>query len=202
MEIVYEANFGAWRYVARRGNANLEARVYYDHLTVAGLRAFAAVNRALAHQLVNSSGNVQVELTFKNYVAPDDFRAWARTVGAHVDYVTLRVMQADGLRATISIKAQTNDVLPQASLDEELAAARMAGGGAPTLRGVFHASTRVNPGQLLAITTNPLVFLPDVTPDFIRGDLLRAGIPSAAQTIVRVAPPIWEMEDLGLENFR
>jgi hypothetical protein len=47
------------------------------------------------------------------------------------------------------------------------------------------------------------VLLLDVTPRAVQDDLIAAGVPGGSQAQVqRRGTPFWQMEDLGLENFR
>jgi hypothetical protein len=180
----------------------LFAAVNYDNQSVAGITAYAAANRTLATQLAGSGGNVGIEITFRSYLTVEQFRTWVAARGVNATETTLRYVDANGRRVTHGIAARPNDVLPQTSL--ELAASPPKNvGGQRTLRGVFQTSGTVAANRLPDLIADTQVLLLDVTPRAVQDDLIAAGVPGGSQAQVqRRGTPFWQMEDLGLENFR
>jgi hypothetical protein len=79
-------------------------------------------------------------------------------------------------------------------LDKDTLDERLEWGGA----GVFGVECTVSVEQLLEIADDPLVFLADVTPTWVRRDLAEAGIAGAMQAPVSVDYPYGWMERLGM----
>src|SRR5205085_3025390 len=89
-------DFGSWRYYASwqsvPGSGCLSAddcteifvSIRYDADSVAKLRAYAEANRKLADQIAAEGGKADVDITFRNYLAPDAFRKWATAMSLSV----------------------------------------------------------------------------------------------------------------------
>ena len=202
IEILREHDFGAWKYVASRGgDAGLYAWVSYNSGSIAGIQAFADANRILANQLASGSGEVQIDLTFRDYVAPAQFRTWAASMGLQVADSGVRFIEHSGMRGTLGLPAQGSDFLPQGPIDDLLTTTDPNRGAPLTLRGVFYTRGSINAQQLTAIAADPLVFLPDVTANIVHNELREIGIPNADTVRANAGSPFYQMEDFGLENF-
>lgn len=200
-----QENYGAWSYKAGQGAEGLAANVHYDDSSVEALKNYAAANRELANQLTAKGGIVQVGITFRNYITPDQFRRWVGQVGLDVQESTLRAIDEGGTRITIGIMAQNNDILPQDLIDTHLsgkgspAAARR---GSYKLQGVYYTGALVDARQLPQVGADPLVFLADVTPNIVRNVLTTGSMEGASQARILVVSPFAKMEEFGLDNFR
>jgi hypothetical protein len=217
-------DFDGWRYTysALPNEGELWAEVHYDTQSVAALREYVALNRGLADQLAQTGGGARVDITFRTYLTPDQFRTWMQAHNLYAAWSGLRVLNAQGQRADLVLPWIYQDPLPQRLLDYWLTPANATPppvyglelphgdpreiGGPFTLRGVFYVTAMVDAAQLPTLAADPLVYLADVTPNAVRADLLGQGvnIMSPYMSWVRVLPvsPFWQMEDFGLEQFR
>ncbi len=203
-EEVRRANFGSWNYKAGRMNdGSILATIGYDSRTLQALETYAIDNRLLANQLASLGRRAEAYVTFRTYMAPDQFRVWVNSIGAHVNYTELRFVAIDGVKGFIGIDGVENDPLPQTLLEREIEFAT-SHGHLQTLPGVYFAYITVDAIRLPQIAADPLVYLADVTPEAVRQDLAAAGVQGAEQASVVLFPPspFWKMEnDFGLENF-
>lgn len=198
----YQRDYGSWSYSAGRAvHGRLDAHVWYDTSSIAGLRAYAAANRALADQLARAGGRAEVQVTFRVPMALDTFRIWATSVGLTVQAVDIRTLDTQGMRSTLGVFPRGGDPLPQTVIDRQLGSASQKVGPL-TVTGVTNARGTVEAARLPAIAADAQVFLADVTATVVRRELGVAGEADAAQTVVTVQPPFWHMEALGLGNFR
>ncbi len=199
-ELIGKADFGSWNYVAYKDDLGHSfATIRYDFQTIGGIQAYVDDNKKLASQLVSNKGQVEVYVTFRNYVSPEQFRAWVKSTGLANGpntqvYGIVRMMQQDGTRIT----AYTG---PDAQTDK--VQARWADTGA-TVKGIYAAHGWVSTDNLAALQTDPMVFLVDVTPNVIRKDLATHGVADVMKVDVRMQTetPFWTMEDAGLDKFR
>ena len=203
----YERDHGSWKYRVGQTNGNLfEAQVWYNMGSVAALKSFAAANQAIAAQIKGSDVPIDVAVTFRAPLPLDTFRSWTKSAGMKVDAVDIRTTTATGERGTIGIFPHADDPLPQATLDGQLASAsgkvgKLSVGGVTTVHGSVRASSVA---QLMADNRVSLV---DVTAAVIRAEFASAGLVAAdrlpaAKLVVIAQPPCWQMEALGLQNFR
>lgn len=92
-----QASFATWSYTASRDElGNLFAFITRDTKTLAALQTFAADNKQSATQLAGSGKDVEVYITFRNYVTVAQFREWAKAQGLQVQAVGLRTVDACG----------------------------------------------------------------------------------------------------------
>jgi hypothetical protein len=194
--VVRERNFGAWSYRAVRGE-RLYARVSFDLQTVSGLRAYADANRVLANQLSQRGERIEVQVTFRAPLTPEQFRTWVARHGMNVEVAGVRFIDGNGLRGALSISPEGDELLPQDVLD----APQNNIPGTQT-EGVMNVRGSVEASQLPSVAADGYVFIADCTRAAIIEDLTAAGVPDATAFEIRVRSPSWEMEDLGLENFR
>lgn len=188
--LVREGDFGVWKYRAVRNDfAGLKANVTYDHATISDLQAYVAANRALIPGIAQAGGTAEIALSFHMPVAPAQFRTWAREKGLQVRQAQLAV----GSSTTLMIGGTEYDALPQESIDS------FAFSG---MGGVFGVYGSVDAARLSEIASDPHVFLVDVTPAWVRRDLIQAGVPDAAQVNIQVALPFGWMEKLGMVPTR
>jgi hypothetical protein len=220
------ADFGIWNYGygVIHSEAETWATVYYDTHSVQALQAYAAANRTLAGQLAQTPGGVRVDVTFRDYVAPESFQAWLRAHDFYNGWYGVRVVDPQGRRADIAVPFQYTGGLPDWLMQGQVAPVSVWTTYAPppptpiggydmpdvapaqTVRGIYYVSGMVDVAQLAGIAADPLVFLADVTPNVVRADLLSKGVlvasPYLNWVVIRPASPFWAMEDLGLEHFR
>lgn len=202
---VAQGNFGSWNYRAVRMNGQqIVAGINFDSSSVATLNAYATSNRAQATELATRGGEVNVHITFRTYVAPAQFRSWATAIGLRVERSDIRLVQ-NGKDAVIGIGGTESDPLSQASLDEVLQLLIDDGANISTVRGVYFTIGTINASQLPLLAADPLVYLPDVTINVVRNELIAAQVPGAEQADIGInfpVTPFWKMEhDFGLENF-
>lgn len=201
-QVVRTGDFGSWKYTAvREATGELSASVQYDNLSVAGLRTHAATNQALIRQIVQTGGRADVQVTFRSPVTADDFRSWAAATGLRVNGVSLRTVDQRGQRSTLFINPQDGDPLPQAFIDGQLAEASRKVGPL-TVQGVIMMHGQLEATRLPAIATDTRVFLADVTPTIVRRELAAAGIAGTEQMSINLPVTFWQLENLGLEQFR
>lgn len=205
---VYKANLGSWQYEASPkmefGKDVLYLGIYRDDSSVASLKAYVETNRKLAAQLAAEGGTAHVMVTFRSYLAPEQFRAWTNKYGINLFEVEMRGMSANGLRVTSAVRPNMPgqpDPLLQSSIDE-LFGPHRPGDKPSTFNGIFMTRGEVDAKQLPAIANDPLVFLADVTTEYATRDLAAAKIKGADKVSSDEHSPIWRMEDYGLQNFR
>jgi hypothetical protein len=203
-EQVQERNYGVWRYKAgRHSDFGIAVNIHYDLSSVAALRNYAAANQALATQLASGGGQAEVYVTFRTYIAPEQFRAWVRAKGVTVVRSMLRSIEPNGNLGTVGQGTHPGDTepLPQDRLDEALV--RGPRDPSATLRGLYFTIITVQASRLPEIAADPLVFIADVTPNVVRNELAAAGWEGVDQATIGVFPnsPFYMMEEFGLENF-
>lgn len=208
---IKRADFGSWSYQAIRDASGAHAGVYvpihYNYDSIQALRTYAANNQLLASKIAaaNKGEKTQVYITFRNYIAPDQFRTWAKIMGLHVEQSELRITQTDGTAGTFILDKQATDADPllQASIDQELAVLQK-GPGVQTLQGVFFTRATVDAARLPNIAADPSVFLADVTPNVVRNELTYAGLAKDGELNIEVIPPtpFFMLEQFGLGNFQ
>ncbi len=205
---VYRANLGSWQYDASPKKEFGQDVVYlgirYDDSSVASLKAYVEINKKLAAQLAAEGGTAHVMVTFRSYIAPEQFRAWTNRYGINLYEIEMRGMEANGLRSTSAVRPNMPgqpDPLLQSSIDRQFAAHR-PGDKPATFNGIFMTRGEVDASQLTSIANDPLVFLADVTTEYATRDLAAAQVKGADKVSSDEHSPIWRMEDYGLQNFR
>src|SRR5207253_10164468 len=152
-----------------------------------------------------NGGKAWVDITFRTYLEPEQFRTWASKMGLHVMRAELRTVDAQGMSGTLGITTPpaSTDPLPQKSLDEGLLAVRKHP-GLRTIRGVIYTMADVDATQLPAIAADPLVFLADVTPTYVYNKLVALGWTGVDYNRIGGIPthPFPVIESFGLENFQ
>lgn len=199
-----QADYGVWQYKAGKSiDLGAHAVITYDQSSVEALQGYAAANHTLAKQVAAEGGTVQVHITFRDYMAPDQFRTWVKSKGLTVLQTELRAIDAKGMPGTLGVYPQGDDPLPQTYMSQGLEPQKQLAGDAGTLAGVFYTYATVDAANLLNISEDPLVFIADVTPNVVRRELITSGWLDVKLENVNVDPPhaFWEMERLGLENF-
>jgi hypothetical protein len=189
---VYRHDYGSWSYSVHDVEEGLGIVVHYDKKTVAGLVAYARLNRDLAADLASTGGEVRVEITFRALVGIQEYREWVEARGVEVESTGLQTSSID-TRHMFYIESGRDDVLPW----EQVIAANPGG----PMPGVFYTLAYVPAARLLDLTRDPLVFLADVTPNIVYRDLAQAGVSGAKKEHLIVGSPFHYMEKLGLENF-
>lgn len=125
-EEVGQGDFGTWSYKAYRWhgpNSGIRVVTNYDTSTVESLYAYAKANRELADQLADKGGTAQVQITFRTYVEPDQYRSWVKAHGLRVEYSELRLTDVTaGYPPDITAGAppQGDDPLPPDRIKELL----------------------------------------------------------------------------------
>ena len=189
-KIVRACKFGNWWYSASRNptTGNVGAIVVYDFHSATSLQNYVAANKTLLNEVVASTEPVEVLITFRSPVPVNQFRSWVQITGLNVLHSQLR----EAGRVTIGIEAQANDPLAQRDID------KFAHG---SIQGVINTRATVAANQLAGLAGDPTVFLVDVSPTWVRRDLVAAGIAGGATARVEVDSPYWDMETLGLAKF-
>ncbi len=191
---VFEHDYGAWHVTAQR-DSRLSASVTFDGSSTGGLQAYAQANRVLANQLAGSNGQVEIAITFRSLLQPEQYRYWVASHGMTVAVTGLRTHITEwNDRGGLGVRPRAGEVLPEASLNLPNA----------TVQGVLGANGQVPASELPAIAADPLVFIPDVTTTIVRQDLVAAGLPVnevANASVHQLGSPFWFMENLGLSNF-
>lgn len=190
--VLLQKKYETWSYVAARSQEDgLIATIHFETHSIAALKAFAAANRELASELALQDGQADVMITFRHQVLPDQFRDWVKANDITVKGTDLREGSGAG-RSTASILAEKDDPLPQKYVDQP---PRITGG-------VIDVGGIVDSKRLPQLTSDPLVFLVDVTPSIVRQELTAIGVTDAAEAHISTKAPFWSMEELGLENFK
>ncbi len=200
---VKRGEFGSWRYSATRfGDGAVAASVSANIDTVQALRVYAADNRALAGELAQQGGEARVDVSFRTYLSPDQFRAWVLKNGLHVTQVIIRITDANGpdITAAHLVRPDDTDPLPASSVADLV---NNPGGVGPfTLRGIYSARGIAAADKLPQIAADPLVFVADVTTSVTARELKKSGFGDVNLDFVLVdSSPFFEMERLGLSNF-
>jgi hypothetical protein len=185
-----EKDFGAWRYVVGRSEKGLGAMIFLREYSAEGLHAFAEANRSLAEQLAATNETVPVEITFKAPVPLDQFRVWAKSKSILVEEAQLRQKAPYDTRGTLVVPGTKDDPLPEASVRKYTFG---------PISGVFYVRTTIPSQQLREFVTDPLVFLVDVSPIYVRKDLVEVGMAGAETArVMHYHGIFWEMENVGV----
>ena len=188
--LILQRDFGIWEYRALRNNmTGLKAVIDYNHDTAGDLQSYVIANRALITDVVQVGGRAEVAISFLPPLSPDQFRTWAIQRGLQVRQAQLAVGAPGSSGGTLMIGGSPDDPLPMESIRN------FAYNG---MGGIFGVYGDIDVGQLSAIADDPQVFLVDVTPAWIRLDLLQAGIFDAQQADIQVSLPFGYMERLNM----
>lgn len=203
-----DEDFVTWKYHAEQNNRTAGAIITYKADNLQELTAYAEANRTLVAGLAGNKEPISVIVTFRTYMSPDQLRQWARDSGLLVTGGMMRIVQGNGQLGTLGLGLGTDDdPLPQAELDAELENIRNQSGtgGIREIPGIYSVEGTVDSSRIGAITSNPMVYMADVTRTVVYNRLLAAGWGELIdrQRIQVVPPnPFWRMEELGLDNFR
>ncbi|HKP52004.1 MAG TPA: hypothetical protein VJ183_05055 [Chloroflexia bacterium] len=189
--VVFSRDYRLWSYVATRGTSGLSVIVSYIHGTEDDLQDFVALNNQRAGALALAGGVVDVLVTFRSLMEPDEFREWVPARGLDARLVSLRLQAAGGARGTLTVAAQKDNPLPEDSL-------RSGAGSLPPALGVYSVRGFIPAERLPDLTSNPAVFVADVTLTLARLELLDANIPGAKDAAVNAESPFSELEELGM----
>ncbi|MBF6613318.1 MAG: hypothetical protein IVW55_09340 [Chloroflexi bacterium] len=219
---VSQRDFGTWKYAATSNDIEgLHATINYDRDTIAGIKAYAAANKALLlakvylgvdvekvikayaaankallPEVIKGGGVADVAVTFVYPMPADWFRTWAKTNSLQVTQALLRTGAPGSDGGTVGVGGTQDDPLPQSSIDNLL-----GGFFSNNVYGVFGLYGRVDTAKLGSLGSDPHVFLVDVTPTYVRRDIRASGITNAMQEVPRVELPFAPMERMGLQNF-
>jgi hypothetical protein len=186
--VVHEQDFGIWRYAATESAIEpLHATVNYKHTSVADLFSYRDANRKLAQQLAVDGGDVRVSITLRqSSPAKQLIQQYCRAVWS---------MQRDA-GGTVVKGPRAGGPLSSSEVDAFLDPADHPGfsDGA----GIFGINCVVDSRHLQALADEPMVFLVDVTPTWVRRELARAGIAVADQVPVVVDFAFGWMAQLGM----
>ena len=203
-DIVKQGSFATWHYTVTRQIINaapeFHATIRYASSSIGDLKAYASENRQLATQLISTTTTpVEVEVTFNTYLQPDQYRQWIADTGFRPRIASVRAVDSADLnhRWGVGVSPLGTDVLPQSALDLEWP-------GSPdlTVKGVFSVRGNIAPGKLARLLSDPVVFLPDVSYAVVRREMEGTIAPIGFNMTVDLDSPFWQMEDLGLENFK
>lgn len=197
-------DYGSWSYEASREESGLVvATVRYDTKTAEGVRAYAAANKQLATELATSRNEAIVKVTFKKPFPVDAYRAWAASSGVtQFDYVYTRVKNSAGRDGMFSVVAHSQDPLPQSGLDSFMLSSKQMDNGPYTVVGVIYFEGRIAADRLVELSSDPDVFVADVTHNIIVSELVQDGIYLADRTHVSPVDVFVVLESLGLHNFK
>ncbi len=220
--LVRKADFGAWSYFAQRmghdtirpfgGNqinpGDIYATVNYKSDTADQVRSYVDANRSQLPKVEAMSGKVEVRITFRNYLQPDQFRNWVKTYNLSQPWSLMRAIddpQKGNGYITMSITPTQDDPdpLPQFYMNFHLSGLKDHHPGA-VFKGVYFTRGWVDAGQLAAIVSDTNVYFVDVTPNLVRMDLAANGIDGGDKADVTVEPdtPFHTMELVGLDQFK
>lgn len=199
-------DYGAWRFIAGKyREEGVAAVILYDDKSLAGIEVYKEANKTLVKQLAGESKQVDVSVTFRNFVEPDKFRSWITSLGIKVTDADVRAIDSVGNQIALFVSPQPGDgPLPQESLDRAVRPHERSGAGASgTIVGVYYVRGKVDAAKLQAIADDPLVYLADVTPNIVRKELTAAGWEDVDKAGIRVQPPhsFFKMEEIGIWKF-
>lgn len=206
-DVVREHDFGTWLYQATRDpDGRLFVKTRFDTQSVAGIRSFAAANRALAEQLARKGGQADVWITFSAPMTLTVYTAWAAQNGiTDVSSSEIEAANPQGSPTIFSVYDYTD---PYSQLMLARAVSDYSQSKGPlTVLGIVSLRASVQAARLPALAASRPVAVADVTPNIIAEELRAAGVPSAEiywtdlygqrEDAIYLA-----MEQLGLENFR
>ncbi len=218
-----KADFGAWRYSAQKmGTDTIQpfggkqinpgdvfAKVNYNSDTADGVRSYVAANRNQLQKVVNAGGQAEAWITFRNYVAPNDFRAWVKAHGLSNPQSQMRAIDETKdvsnkyITMQIGPRADDPDPLPQVYMNF-YTGVQADHNPQAVMKAVYFTRASVDAKELPAIASDPNVYLVDVTPDLVRMDLAANGVQNADKADVEVEPvsPMYVMEKVGLDQFK
>lgn len=210
---VGQGDYGIWRYTAvRRADGSILAGVRYDSSSLDALNQYAALNVHLAEQLSSTGHDAEIYITFRNYVDPDRFRSWAQSLGLVVQRTEMRFVQRGrlgNLDGTFGLQGSPDDPMPVLQFNEGMRQLR-ENPDYVSFQGVYFAVATVSAQRLSQLANDPLVFLPDVTANVVRNELIDLGVQGAEQANVGIGSttteynptPFWQMEhSFGLQSF-
>lgn len=189
--VVFSRDYHLWSYVATQSTTGLSVSVSYIHGTADDLQDFVVLNNQRAGTLALAGGVVDVLVTFRSLMDPDAFREWVSARGLDARLVYLRLQAAGGAHGTLTIAARKDNPLPEDALRPE-------GGKLPPALGVYSVRGSIPAERLPGLTSDPAVFIADVTLTLARLELLDANIPGAKDAAVNAESPFDHLEELGM----
>jgi hypothetical protein len=165
-----------WRYAATESDLDpLHATVSYKHGSVADLQAYREANKQMAEQLAQEGGDVRVSISLRQPSPAKEL------IQHYCQDVWAMQRKAGG---TEGIGPPSRGPLAHSEVDQFLDPVDRPGfaGG----DGIFGIDCTVDSKRLGDLLAEPLVFLVDVTPTWVRRDLARAGVVPASQVPVMV----------------
>jgi hypothetical protein len=182
----------------------VQVGLHYDKLTVSSLKALALSHQELVHKLAAAGAGRQVEasIIFRTYISPEKFNAWASAVGLHPTYTELRVVYEcekgyvcpsddfpyeippPAFRAAKSLQVLSElgdaQALPKRRLESALAKQQDVHHTQHyklrEMKGVYLTFVTIDAQQLAKIADDPLVFMVDITHDWVQYELEVAGV--------------------------
>jgi hypothetical protein len=177
-------DFGVWSYAATRSDIDpLHASVNYKHATVADLKAYVEANKALFPEVLKLGGIDEVAVSFAYPVSENYFESW----------LTENQFQLDSSQSVgvFHVYGTADEPLSQDEL----------GNLTNNAGGIFGAYGAVDAAHLEKLWADPDIFLVDVTPTWVKYELVQSGINEPIRGRVQVALPFGWMDQLGMHNF-
>lgn len=195
--IIKTGTYATWNYTATWvADGAYVMETTYDMSSVGSIKAFAAENRQLAATLMEPGESVQVKVTFRRAIAPEEYRSWAQQTGFVPSMGVLRYLDMANTRGGAGFAPEGDDVIPEAYIRPE----RFQPGG--RLQGVFIALGTITTDRLRDLVGHKDVFLADVTPAIVRNEIAQMVGNSEFSLEPAIDSPFWFMENYGLENFQ
>lgn len=205
--VVREGTFPGWSYRAfREDDGFILAKVTYDSNSVAGVKAYAKANEAVAQRLVaRGQSPIEAEITFKRLLSADELREVIARSGVPLSRISgyhMRAVGSEGQWITMGGGPSNGEFIAQAVIDQQMTNVRRHVPDAQFM-GVAYVEATLTSEEYQRLLAHASVFMIDVTKSEIR---------AAVQSVVQLkqprdlgvlgTKPFWAMQRLGLENFR
>lgn len=186
--------------------------VTYDYLSTEGVEAYIAFSRTASQAIgQRSEGIVPIKVIFSHPLAQGAFEQFAQTYAVEVQSYTIRAVEPNGMRVTISGGPEGGIIVPPHLL--KLVTSDITERSATEVKGWIEAVITTTPQNLARMQRDPDVFVTEaaytlISDAFTAENLARAGATQAAiadiqaqhNRSVQITGPslYWILEDAGL----
>lgn len=191
-----DEDFEGWRYTAYREGKDVTLWITLEDTSPAGLEAFRAANRQMAHDLAKQQRSLDVTVVLNQPLLVDEFTELVDKYGLQVYGFQMRVIDGHGDRVTLFSSPDSDQLVPEYSLASMLGWVQDQTGEAKFL-GVTTIDAGLSSSNFDILSADPAVFLVDVTPGFAEHHMRQqhASLLEAGDFVTTSAYPVyWYLE--------
>lgn len=201
---IADVRLDGFRYIVNQDDVgDFFVFVEWDWHSVAGLKAYAAESRRQGDFLLRQGVNqFYVLVAFNHPLSVEKFTRLVADVDMQVKSYRIRVIDGQGMRATIGGSPIGGELVPAWRLQDTLQRMAEVSGGQTKFVGFYEVEGVVSGECYKKLLAHPRVFLVDVLVTLARRILQQRGWKVRLDKIQWTGgSPYWDMEDLGLEHF-